>query len=103
MSELGKELNGAIFAVITEGKVKLYDDDHWYAREYKPKKKLPQQKTPGLKVEAIDLSGTNVIYEGLENLCKFTFAMNLGCLSIHLSVLYKPSDLLNVILNDHLM
>ena len=71
MSELGKELNGAIFAVITEGKVKLYDDDHWYAREYKPKKKLPQQKTPGLKVEAIDLSGTNVIYEGLENLCKF--------------------------------
>lgn len=73
---VGKELNGAILALVVEGKVKLYNDDHWYIREYKPKKKLPTQKTPGLRVEAIDLSGTKVIYEGLENLCKMLFSFD---------------------------
>ena len=67
---LGGELLAARFAVGVGGHVKLYNDDHTYSKKTSKVKVLPSEKTDGLVVEAIDLSGTQLIYEGFQNLCK---------------------------------
>lgn len=70
---LGGELAAAQFIVAMNGKVKLFGDDHWYSRAASPTKSLPKEKTPDLVVEAADLSKTQLIYEGLENLCELIY------------------------------
>ncbi|XP_067946639.1 distal membrane-arm assembly complex protein 2-like [Watersipora subatra] len=66
--ELGGELAAARFVVAMNGEVKLHDDSHIYSRSTEKDKGLPMEKTSGLFVEAIDLSKTQLIYEGIENL-----------------------------------
>ena len=39
-------------------------DDSWYKRDGKKNYSLPGQRVPGLYLEAIDASGTELIFEG---------------------------------------
>lgn len=68
---LGGELAAARFVVTMLGKVKLHNDDHWYSKATAKTKQLPEEKTYNLAVEAVDLSNTDLLYEGIENLCKY--------------------------------
>ena len=57
------------------GKVKLYDDSHWYCKETASVKQLPKNRVDSLRVEAIDLSNTKLIYEGVETLRELVNAL----------------------------
>lgn len=48
--------------------MKFVGDDAWYKRDGKGNYSLPGNKVPGLYVEAIDASGTELMFEGFENL-----------------------------------
>lgn len=67
---MGGELAAARFVVAMNGKVQLHGDNHWYSHDTSAAKQLPSEKTPGLSVAAVDLSNTQLLYEGVENLCK---------------------------------
>ncbi|VDM65903.1 unnamed protein product [Strongylus vulgaris] len=83
---LGPDLAAAHFLVHRGASVKFLDDDAWYKKDKSgvsivanlvsmkrisilvKNYKLPGRKVPGLYIEAIDASGTELMFEGLENL-----------------------------------
>uniref|UniRef100_A0A914CAB4 ATP synthase subunit s-like protein n=1 Tax=Acrobeloides nanus TaxID=290746 RepID=A0A914CAB4_9BILA len=65
---LGPDLAAAHFLVHRGAAVKFVGDDSWYKRDGKKNYSLPGQRVPGLYLEAIDASGTELIFEGFDNL-----------------------------------
>uniref|UniRef100_A0A7E4VU30 ATP synthase subunit s-like protein n=1 Tax=Panagrellus redivivus TaxID=6233 RepID=A0A7E4VU30_PANRE len=63
---LGPDLAAAHFLVHRDASVKFIGDDTWYKRS--DKQKLPGVRVPGMYLEAIDASGTELLYEGFSNL-----------------------------------
>ncbi|KAL3085296.1 hypothetical protein niasHS_010365 [Heterodera schachtii] len=71
---LGADLAAAHFIVHRHGSVKFVGDDHWYKREGRAGTYyLPGTKTEGFYVEAIDASGTELMFEGFDNLYDLEF------------------------------
>ncbi|KAK6024854.1 glycosyltransferase, group 2 family protein, partial [Ostertagia ostertagi] len=65
---LGPDLAAAHFLVHRGASVKFIGDDAWYAKDKSGNYSLPGTKVPGLYLEAIDASGTELMFEGFENL-----------------------------------
>uniref|UniRef100_A0A8R1Y176 ATP synthase subunit s, mitochondrial n=1 Tax=Onchocerca volvulus TaxID=6282 RepID=A0A8R1Y176_ONCVO len=65
---LGPDLAAAHFLVHRGAAVKFVADNIWIKKDEKGNYSLPGQKIPGLYIEAIDASDTELMFEGLENL-----------------------------------
>uniref|UniRef100_A0A1I8E8V6 ATP synthase subunit s, mitochondrial n=1 Tax=Wuchereria bancrofti TaxID=6293 RepID=A0A1I8E8V6_WUCBA len=65
---LGPDLAAAHFLVHRGAAVKFVADNAWIKKDHKGNYALPGQKIPGLYIEAIDASDTELMFEGLENL-----------------------------------
>ncbi|VDM92322.1 unnamed protein product, partial [Litomosoides sigmodontis] len=65
---LGPDLAAAHFLVHRGAAVKFVADNVWIKKDDEGKYALPGQKIPGLHIEAIDASDTELMFEGLENL-----------------------------------
>lgn len=65
---LGPDLAAAYFIVHRKGAVKFIGDNTWHKiikhRFFTSSYKLPTEKVPGLFLEAIDASNTELIFEG---------------------------------------
>lgn len=64
---LGSDLLCAHFLVGRECKVKLLNDNYWYKRELNGSSLVPR-KPNGEVIEAIDASGSSLVYEGFDYL-----------------------------------
>ncbi|KAI6228668.1 ATP synthase subunit s, mitochondrial [Aphelenchoides fujianensis] len=62
---LGADLAAAHFLVHRGASVKFVGDERWYK---KGERELPGRKVEGLYLEAIDASGTELMFEGFDNL-----------------------------------
>jgi len=62
---LGADLAAAHFLVRRDAAVKFVGDDTWYSHKGKD---LPRRRIETLRLEAIDASGTELIFEGFDNL-----------------------------------
>lgn len=62
---LGADLAAAYFIVHRKGAVKFVDDEEWHKMNARGRYKLPNAPAPGLHLEAIDASGTELMFEGL--------------------------------------
>ncbi|CAD5224234.1 unnamed protein product [Bursaphelenchus okinawaensis] len=65
---LGPDLAAAHFLVHRDIAIKFVGDDNWYKRSKWGTYSLPGRQVPGLYIEAIDASGSKLMYEGFENL-----------------------------------
>ncbi|CAL2035348.1 unnamed protein product [Caenorhabditis brenneri] len=65
---LGPDLSAAHFLVHRGAAVKFVGDDNWYKKDKWNRYSLPGRKVDNLFIEAIDASGTQIMFEGLENL-----------------------------------
>ncbi|CAD8126359.1 ATP synthase subunit s-like protein [Caenorhabditis elegans] len=65
---LGPDLAAAHFLVHRGAAVKFVGDDNWYKKDKWNRYSLPGRKVDNLFIEAIDASGTQIMFEGLENL-----------------------------------
>ena len=80
---LGPDLAAAHFLVHRGAAIKFVGDDTWYRRDEKGNYELPGTKVPGeprscrhvvdaffagLYLEAIDASGTELVFEGFDNM-----------------------------------
>ncbi|CAI5444079.1 unnamed protein product [Caenorhabditis angaria] len=65
---LGPDLAAAHFLVHRGAAVKFIGDDNWYKKDKFNRYSLPGRKVENLFIEAIDASGTQIMFEGLENL-----------------------------------
>uniref|UniRef100_A0AC35FR24 Distal membrane arm assembly complex 2-like protein n=1 Tax=Panagrolaimus sp. PS1159 TaxID=55785 RepID=A0AC35FR24_9BILA len=65
---LGADLAAAHFLVHRGAKVKFIGDDTWFKQDKKKRYKLPGVRVPGMYIEAIDASGTELLFEGFDNL-----------------------------------
>ncbi|CAD5232061.1 unnamed protein product [Bursaphelenchus xylophilus] len=65
---LGADLAAAHFLVHRKAAVKFIGDNNWYKKDRWGRYSLPGRQIPGLYVEAIDASGTELMYEGFDNL-----------------------------------
>uniref|UniRef100_A0A1I8ADP1 ATP synthase subunit s-like protein n=1 Tax=Steinernema glaseri TaxID=37863 RepID=A0A1I8ADP1_9BILA len=65
---LGADLAAAHFLVHRGAAIKLVGDDTWIKKDKWGKYSLPGRKVPDLKLEAIDASGTELMFEGFDNL-----------------------------------
>uniref|UniRef100_A0A0K0DBS2 ATP synthase subunit s, mitochondrial n=1 Tax=Angiostrongylus cantonensis TaxID=6313 RepID=A0A0K0DBS2_ANGCA len=65
---LGPDLAAAHFLVHRGASVKFVGDDTWYKKDKNNRYNLPGTKIPDLYLEAIDASGTELMFEGFENL-----------------------------------
>ncbi|CAB3403453.1 unnamed protein product [Caenorhabditis bovis] len=65
---LGADLAAAHFLVHRGAAVKFVGDDAWYKKDKNNRYSLPGRKVENLFIEAIDASGTEIMFEGLENL-----------------------------------
>uniref|UniRef100_A0A914LL85 ATP synthase subunit s-like protein n=2 Tax=Meloidogyne incognita TaxID=6306 RepID=A0A914LL85_MELIC len=71
---LGPDLAAAHFIVHRNGSVKFMEDPNWYKREGRLRRYfLPGKKVDGMYVEAIDASGTELMFEGFDNLYDLEF------------------------------
>lgn len=61
---LGKDLASAHFILARGGKIRFCNEEKWYSDITQ----IPNTYQPSMFVEAIDLSKTNICYEGLHNL-----------------------------------
>uniref|UniRef100_A0A0N5BA07 ATP synthase subunit s-like protein n=1 Tax=Strongyloides papillosus TaxID=174720 RepID=A0A0N5BA07_STREA len=64
---LGPDLAAAYFIVHRGGTVKFFDDNTWIRRDSKGRYSLPPRRVPGLYLEAIDASNTELMFEGFDN------------------------------------
>lgn len=62
---LGPDLAAAYFIVHRYGAVKFVNDDEWHKRNKNGRYELPWTKVPGLYLEAIDASNTELMFEGI--------------------------------------
>ncbi|KHN78647.1 ATP synthase subunit s-like protein [Toxocara canis] len=67
---LGPDLAAAHFLVHRDAAVKFVGDDVWIKKDKKGRYDLPGRKVPGLFIEAIDASDTELMFEGFDNLCE---------------------------------
>ena len=67
MRALGPKLAVAHFLVYRGGAVKFYGIDRWYSRAEGNADALPGRMVEKARIEAIDASGMDLMYEGLEN------------------------------------
>ncbi|KAK0417347.1 hypothetical protein QR680_012955 [Steinernema hermaphroditum] len=65
---LGPDLAAAHFLVHRGAAIKLVADDTWIKKDRWGQYSLPGRKVPDLKLEAIDASGTELMFEGFDNL-----------------------------------
>ena len=65
---MGADLAAAHFLVHRGGAVKFLGEDKWYKQDKKRKYTLPGVKVPGMYIEGIDASGTELLFEGFDNL-----------------------------------
>lgn len=66
---LGSDLATAHFIVARGGRVKFEDRDEWVEKDKKGSFNLPNKFDPEYVLEAVDVNGINLRYEGLSNLC----------------------------------
>ncbi|XP_021353646.1 ATP synthase subunit s-like protein isoform X2 [Mizuhopecten yessoensis] len=67
-NNFGPELSAAQFVVKIGGKVKIDDYPEWVPITDDPSSMpLPEQRLDKLKLEGLDLSGTNLVFEGYRN------------------------------------
>lgn len=69
---LGFDLAAAHFVVARGGRVRFQGDKRWVVRTEEGAVPLPARYTHGMYVEELDASGTEIVYEGLENFIKLT-------------------------------
>ena len=77
---LGPDLATAHFAVARQATVKFVGIDDWVKIE-DPKQKyvnLPGNYVPDLYLEAVDASGTQMLYESFDNFGKCIFSIHTG-------------------------
>lgn len=77
---LGPDLAAAHFLVHRGAAVKFVADNLWIKKDDKGNYTLPGQKIPGLYIEAIDASDTELMFEGLFEM-SFFFLFKLRILS----------------------
>uniref|UniRef100_A0A0N4ZEM0 ATP synthase subunit s-like protein n=1 Tax=Parastrongyloides trichosuri TaxID=131310 RepID=A0A0N4ZEM0_PARTI len=65
---LGPDLAAAYFIVHRGGTIKFLGDNAWIRKDNKGRYSLPPRRVPGLYLEAIDASNTELMYEGFDNL-----------------------------------
>ena len=58
--------------VAREGAVKFVDDEHWYQAEEDKTYNLPGTRVAGMLLEAVDASGTMMMYESFDNFSEYT-------------------------------
>lgn len=66
---LGPDLAAAHFLVHRGAAIKFVGDDAWIKKSKKGRYDLPGRRVPDLYIEAIDASGTELMFEGFDNLC----------------------------------
>lgn len=64
---LGPDLATAHFIIARGGQVKMVGQNYWHKKTEDDEVPLPGRKTPGYTLEAVDASGTELMYEGLDN------------------------------------
>uniref|UniRef100_A0A0R3S3T1 ATP synthase subunit s-like protein n=1 Tax=Elaeophora elaphi TaxID=1147741 RepID=A0A0R3S3T1_9BILA len=69
---LGPDLGAAHFLVHRGAAVKFVGDNLWIKKDEKGNYALPGQKIPGVYIEAVDASDTELMFEGLENLANLS-------------------------------
>ncbi|KAK3611329.1 hypothetical protein CHS0354_029981 [Potamilus streckersoni] len=67
LETLGPDLATATFIVARNGAVKFVGQDRWIRIDKDGKYALPNRKVEGLYLEAVDASGTEILYTGLSN------------------------------------
>uniref|UniRef100_A0A1I7WUS9 Polypeptide N-acetylgalactosaminyltransferase n=1 Tax=Heterorhabditis bacteriophora TaxID=37862 RepID=A0A1I7WUS9_HETBA len=84
---LGPDLAAAHFLVHRGAAVKFIEDKNWYKRYKNDPYNLPGRKIPGLFLEAIDASGTELMFEG-DIFAECTNPINIGkaCLLLEDSI-----------------
>ncbi|KJH43021.1 hypothetical protein DICVIV_10991 [Dictyocaulus viviparus] len=65
---LGPDLAAAHFLIHRGAAVKFVGDDSWYKKDKRNNYRIPGTKVPGLYLEAIDASETELMFEGFANL-----------------------------------
>jgi len=65
---LGSDLAAAHFLLHRGGAVKFVGDDKWHKRDENDDYFLPGSRVPGMYVEGVDASNTEIMFEGLDNL-----------------------------------
>ena len=79
-------------AFLRNGTVKFVGDPHWHKREGK-KYLLPGKKVEGMYIEAIDASGTELMFEGIFYIKKLFFAMAITFLILTINFfIFKIND-----------
>lgn len=82
---LGPDLATAHFMVARGAQVKMVGQNIWHKKTVNNEDSLPDRKTPGYKLEAVDASGTELMYEGFDNfinLRELKYLNLSGCLYI---------------------
>ncbi|XP_012280170.1 distal membrane-arm assembly complex protein 2 [Orussus abietinus] len=69
---LGSDLAAAYFIVYRGGRVKFDEHSEWTKLDKDDECNMPNKFNPNYILKAIDLSGMNIIYEGLDNLRNLT-------------------------------
>ncbi|XP_053654621.1 uncharacterized protein [Cherax quadricarinatus] len=69
VAALGYDLAAAHFLVHREGKVRFKDAQEWTQQDENGEYELTGHYSPNVFVEAIDASGIDLLYEGLESMC----------------------------------
>ncbi|CEF68537.1 ATP synthase subunit s-like protein [Strongyloides ratti] len=69
---LGPDLAAAYFIVHRGGTIKFVGDNAWIRKDKKGRYSLPPRRVPGLYLEAIDASNTELMFEGFDNLYDLT-------------------------------
>lgn len=69
---LGADLATAHFVIHRDGKVRFQGDTYWTVLEANDSHRLPHKYDPLYIIEAVDINGFNLYYDGLSNLCGLT-------------------------------
>jgi len=66
---LGADLAGSYFIIARGGRVKFHGNNDWVEKDEKGLYNLPKKFDPTYSLEAIDINGIDLYYEGLSNIC----------------------------------
>jgi len=66
---LGTDLASSYFILARGGRVKFYGNADWIEKDEKGSYNLPKKFDPMYSLEAIDINGIDLHYEGLSNIC----------------------------------
>lgn len=68
---LGPEIAAAHLILARRGRVKFHGVDRWYSKGDGNLDTVPGRFLDGVKVDTIDATGTDILYEGFEYFCEF--------------------------------